>query len=113
MNFAVGVGRPVMQNVNRGAFAGLADALVDALLLPASQHLRLVERQVGLHGEAGARQVQRVFQLQRRAHSLSMRIFQLYSGFRARFVMSLGLSPRSAIHIRMTSGSGRAPYGSP
>ena len=103
MNFAVGVGRPVMQNVNRGAFAGLTDALVDGLLLPAGQHLRLVERQVGLHGEAGARQIQRVFQLQRRAHAGSMRIFQLYSRLPRSFRTAVSSFFRaSRVHIRMT-----------
>ncbi len=67
----VGVGRPVVQNPDGRAFAGLPDAVIDTQLLPAREHFGLVLRQVGLHRKIGFRQVQRRFQVQRRPHSVS------------------------------------------
>ena len=55
---AVGIGRPVVQNVDWSALPGLADALIDPHLLPAFEHLGLVLRQVRLHGKICARQAE-------------------------------------------------------
>ena len=65
---AAGVGRTVVQDVLFPALAGLADALVEAHLLPAFEHLRLVLGQPCLHGKAGLGQIDRRFQVRR--HSL-------------------------------------------
>ena len=61
VDVAVGVGRAVVQDVQRGALAGRADLLVDLLLGPVLTHLGLSLHQVRLHGEAGFRQVHRIF----------------------------------------------------
>ena len=61
---AVGVGRAVVQDVAGLAGAGPADLAVEVVpirvgLLPGGEARGLVLRQVGLHGEAGLREVER------------------------------------------------------
>ena len=63
VDVAVGVRRTVVQDEARGAPPGLTDARVEAVRLPARQHLRLGRRQVGAHRKVGARQVDGVFPL--------------------------------------------------
>ena len=41
MDMAIGIGRPVVQNKRRRPFALLADTLIDLVILPAGQDLRL------------------------------------------------------------------------
>ena len=69
---AVGVRRPVVQDEARGAAPPLANPLVELLPLPPFQHLRLALRQVGLHREIGARQVEGILQLERGSHLCSV-----------------------------------------
>ena len=60
---AVGVGRAVVQDEGGAAGAGGANALVEVLLLPPLEQLRLGLRQVGLHGESGFRQIDGLLQV--------------------------------------------------
>ena len=60
VDVAVGVRRPVVQHEHRAALRGLADALVDAFVLPLLRPLRFALRQVAAHRERRVRQVQRV-----------------------------------------------------
>ena len=61
VDVAVRVGRPVVQDPQRPVGGGLAQALVDADLVPPGQHPRLGLGEVRLHREVGFRQVQRGF----------------------------------------------------
>ncbi len=70
MQGAIGIGRAVMHYVDGLSLVRLANAVVNPLVLPASEHLRLVLRQIRLHGEVGLGQVQRGFQVER--HSLGL-----------------------------------------
>ena len=74
VNGAVGVGWTIVQNVGRRPLPGLANALVDSHFLPASQGFRLILGQVSLHGEAGLRQIDGGFQLQRHSVDFSQMI---------------------------------------
>ena len=53
MDITVGVGRAVMQYVTRAADAGVADLLVEILLLPVPQALGFALREVAAHRKAG------------------------------------------------------------
>ena len=59
MDVAVRIGRPVMQNEFFAGLRGRAQLLVEAVLLPARQDLRLLLRQTGAHREIRLRQEQR------------------------------------------------------
>ncbi|MNY15491.1 hypothetical protein D3C86_1487050 [compost metagenome] len=61
MNAAVGIGRAVVQDEFRPAFAQLPQLLIQTHVVPALQNLRLALRQAGLHRELGIRQVERSF----------------------------------------------------
>ncbi|MDT4842906.1 hypothetical protein FQZ97_768210 [compost metagenome] len=61
MNAAVGIGRTVVQDEFRPAFAQLPQLLIQTHVVPALQNLRLALRQAGLHRELGIRQVERSF----------------------------------------------------
>gem|GEM_PF-2438119 len=61
VDLAVGVGRAVVQHEAPGAGAGGAHLAVDIVRLPTLEHFRFSLGQVGLHREAGLRQVQGVF----------------------------------------------------
>jgi len=58
MDFAVGVGRPVMQHEERATFRLFADAAIEVHRLPALKPFRLGRRQAGLHREVGRGQEQ-------------------------------------------------------
>ena len=58
MDVAVGIGRAVVQHEARTALLDLAQALVELVLVPALQELRLALRQAGPHGELGLGQEQ-------------------------------------------------------
>ncbi len=60
----VGEGRAVVQDEQGPAGAGRADALVEPGFLPARQDFRLGLRQIRLHGEIGARQVNRLLEIE-------------------------------------------------
>ena len=60
MDIAVGKRRAVVQDELRSPGAGLADAPVEVGRLPEGEPLRFTRHEVGLHGETGLRQVQRV-----------------------------------------------------
>ncbi len=62
VNPPVGVRRPVVQHVSGPARARGANLVIQLLLLPPRQHLRLGLRQVGLHGESGRWQIDRLLQ---------------------------------------------------
>ena len=62
---AAGIGRSVVQDVQGGSLANLADTFVNGHLLPPDQHLRFVLRQVGLHREGRLRQVDGGFKIHR------------------------------------------------
>ena len=57
VNFAIGVRRPIVQNVFGATGAGRANAVVEIHLLPAGEHFRLILRQVRFHRESGFWQV--------------------------------------------------------
>ncbi len=59
VNRAVGVRRPVVQDIDGLPFVRLADAVVEPRFLPMFEHFGLVFRQVRLHGEVGLGQIQR------------------------------------------------------
>jgi len=59
VDLAVGVGRPVVQHVGGPFGRAFADPAVDADAVPPVQDLGLPLRQVGLHRELGAREVDR------------------------------------------------------
>ena len=61
---AVGVGRPVVQDVGGAAGARGANGLVELLLFPAREHLRLGLREIGLHGESRFRQIDGLLEVQ-------------------------------------------------
>ena len=63
MDFAGGIGRPVVQHEKRRARARIEDAVIEPHLLPCSQLLRLALGQLRLHGEIGFWKIQRVFQV--------------------------------------------------
>ena len=57
VNAPVGIRRPVVQNVARPAGCDAANLVIQPLLLPPRQRLRLGLRQVGLHREGRLRQI--------------------------------------------------------
>ena len=65
VNGSVGVRRPIVQHIGGGAFSHLADAVVDPLFFPPSQHFGLILGQSGLHRKAGFGQINSRFQLHR------------------------------------------------
>ena len=65
VNMAVGVGRPVMKNEERGPFAGIQDFLVYIHIKPFLKNLGLFFLQLGFHGKAGPGKVKRVFPFRR------------------------------------------------
>ena len=60
VDVAIGVRRPVVQHEAVPAAAQVPDRAVDALGVPARELRGLLTRQVGLHGEVGRREIQRV-----------------------------------------------------
>ena len=56
MDVAVGVGRAVVQDEARPAFAGGAQPMIDIELLPSRQQFGLPLRQPGAHRKIGLRQ---------------------------------------------------------
>jgi hypothetical protein len=67
VDVAIRVGRPVVEQPDRGAVSGLAQFVVDPALVPPGQPLRLPVHEIGLHREVSARQVQR-FAIPRHDH---------------------------------------------
>src|SRR5215831_7239853 len=63
MNAAVGVWRAVVQDVHRTAPASAADLRVQIFHFPAFEQFGLGLREVGLHGEAGMRQIDSLLQI--------------------------------------------------
>ncbi len=59
---AIGIGRAIVEDPARGSLAVLTDLIVEAGLLPGGEACRLGLRQIGLHGEVGARQGKGIFQ---------------------------------------------------
>src|SRR5712692_2575979 len=72
MNVPGGIGRAVVQDVDRRAGAGLQHALVEVLFLPFGQLTRLALRQIGLHWEGGAREVQRALHIEHFGHRMAL-----------------------------------------
>ena len=64
VDFPGGVGRAVMQDKERLAFAGFEDALVDVGAVPGFELLGLILGQTGLHGELGFRKVESFLQFE-------------------------------------------------
>ena len=70
-----------MKYIRGGAFAGLADALINAHLFPPAQYFRLVLRQPGLHREIGLGQVDGGLRIERHSRRISqIVVFFEYSG---------------------------------
>src|SRR5579862_965799 len=74
MNRAGGIRRPIVQHEKRFPCASLKDALVNILLLPGFELLRLVLRQAGLHGEIGFRQIESLLQFEWFGHRKCLEI---------------------------------------
>ena len=53
MNAAIGIGRPIVQDIQWPAFPRLLNLFVQPFLLPRGKEFRLPLRQVRLHGEIG------------------------------------------------------------
>ena len=64
----VGVGRAVVQQVDRPSAAGFAHLFIETELGPSGQPKRLILRQIGFHCEGGLRQGKGRLQLRRRGH---------------------------------------------
>ena len=79
MNFAGGIGRPIVQHEQRLAFPRFQDALVDVAGIPGFELFWLVLRQAGLHGKIGFRQVQSFLQFQWFGHSDKRLKFSLFA----------------------------------
>src|SRR5580692_4128686 len=60
-----------MQNVGGRPRARLLNAMIEFLLFPLRKLLGLVQRQAGLHGKVGVRQIQRAFQVDDFGHNLA------------------------------------------
>ena len=61
MHVAVGEGRAVVQEVEGRVAAGVLDLAVEVAFLPGFEEVGLARHEIRLHGEVGARQVERVF----------------------------------------------------
>ena len=59
MNAAIGVWRPIVQDIQRSAFPRLLNLFVQPFPLPRGKQFRLPLRQVRLHREIGFRQIER------------------------------------------------------
>ena len=99
VNWPVGVGRPVMQHINRLALMGLADALVEPHRLPLFQLLGLALRQVRLHWEVGLGQIQCGLQVERHSGFLP---FKPVTGWPKSYRLSLHYRERA--NLRPTAG---------
>src|SRR6266403_2792931 len=64
VDFPGGVGRTVMQDKERLAFASFEDALIDVGAVPGFELLGLILRQTGLHGKLGFRKVESFLQFE-------------------------------------------------
>ena len=60
MDVAVGIGRAVVQDETRASLGGLANLLVELLLLPERNPLRLTFGEIAAHREGGIGQIERV-----------------------------------------------------
>jgi hypothetical protein len=60
VDITIGKGRSVVQDKLRRACAGRLDFLVEAGAVPLFQSLRFARHQIGFHGKAGPRQIERV-----------------------------------------------------
>ena len=74
MNRTIGIGRPVMQNITGCRYTGLANLLINLLLLPSGQQFGLILRQVGLHGKSRSGQINSGFQIERHLLVLSQMV---------------------------------------
>ena len=61
MNAAIGIGRAIVQDVQRTAFPRLLNLFVQLFLLPRGKEFRLPLRQVRLHRKIGFRQIECCF----------------------------------------------------
>src|ERR1700722_11556776 len=68
MDGSVGVGRAVVQQVDRPPTAGFAHLFIETELGPTGQSKGLILRQIGFHGEGGLGQREGRLQLWRRGH---------------------------------------------
>ncbi len=71
MNVAGGIGRAIVQDVDRSAGARRKNAFVEPRLLPPGQPFRLALGQVCLHGEGSPRQIQGLLEVQGFRHGVS------------------------------------------
>lgn len=58
MNAAVGIGRAIVQHIERPALSAVLKSLVQALLFPPGEKFGLPLRQIRLHREISAGQIQ-------------------------------------------------------
>src|ERR1035437_9197641 len=63
VNVPIRIRRPVVKNIGWTAHPGSANTVVNPRFLPLFQQLRFKLRQVGLHREAGLRQVDRLLEV--------------------------------------------------
>ena len=75
VNVAIGVGRAIVQDKARAACAGLADLLVEFLLLPGRDPLRLALGEVATHREGCVGKVKCVFVVSHSGYSMHEVVF--------------------------------------
>ena len=71
VNLTVGIRGTIMESVSRGVLAHLTNPGIEAARFPFFKHFGLVLRQVRLHREGRARQIERIFQILRFSHYFS------------------------------------------
>ena len=59
MYISIGIGRAIVQYIPRPSLPFRLNLVIELLLLPPGQHLRLPLRQIGLHREIGFGKVER------------------------------------------------------
>src|SRR5947207_2143975 len=92
---AIGIGWPIVKDIDRRALANLANLAVNSHLFPFFEPFGLVLRQVRLHGKISLRQIQGSLQIERLSHYFSQ-------GMRLRFHYSVGAGARSSPDVSQT-----------
>ena len=65
MDAAIGIGRAIVQHIPRPSLPFRLNLVIELLLFPPGQHVRLPLRQIGLHREIGFWKVERGFVIHR------------------------------------------------
>jgi len=77
MDVPVGIGRTIVEQIDRVVAAGLAQLLVEAVLLPAGQDLGLTLGQPPPHWKLGTRQIQGFLEVHNSKGRRSARVSEL------------------------------------